>query len=800
MSSPNPTPTDDTTARADSSLAAATAQPVLDHVTLGVTGMTCASCSNRVERKLNKLPGVTASVNYALETATVDFDPEQTAPDALIDTVRNAGYDAFTLTANETPASASAMENSAEGNPNDPNAPATTAATPSENDAHPLLRRAIISAILGTPVMAVSMIPALQFPYWQWAALALTAVIFFYCGAPFHRATWTNLRHGSVTMDTLVTVGTSAALLWSLWAMIFGTAGQPGMVMEMDLFPGWDTATGAAGSNGGHAHVDHIYLEAIAVVTTFLLLGRWIETRAKGRSTEALTALLTLGAKETSVIRDGQEIRVPVEDLAVGEVFVVRPGEKIATDGEVLEGSSAVDESMLTGESMPVEVSPGSEVTGGTLNSSGRLLVRARRTGAGTTLAQIGTLVTEAQARKAPVQRAVDKVASVFVPAVMVIAILAFAAHLALGHELTTAFTAAVAVLIIACPCALGLATPTAVLVGLSRGASLGLLIRGPEVLERARRVDTVVLDKTGTITSGVMSVASATPSADANLSPVELLSLAAAVETASEHPVGRAIVTAADPESIPQATGFAAVAGRGVSAGVAGETIEVGKPHEGRDGDSDLPADLAAAFAEAETQGATAVVVYRAEVPVGVIAVRDTVKSTSAGAIAEFRRLGLRPVLLTGDNERAARAVAEEVGIAAGDIIAGVMPADKVSTVRRLQDGGAQVAMVGDGVNDAAALAQADLGLAMGSGTDVAIEAAGITLMNNDLRSAADAIGLSRRTLRTIHGNLFWAFAYNVLLIPIAAAGLLNPALAGAAMAFSSVFVVLNSLRLRRF
>ncbi|MFC6146866.1 heavy metal translocating P-type ATPase [Corynebacterium nasicanis] len=728
----------------------------MDTLELGVTGMTCTSCSGRVERKLNKVDGVEATVNFATETASISYDPAKTDPAALIDVVRGAGYDAVALTPDEP------AEEPAEG------ASAST----------DLQRRLLMSALLTVPIVALSMIPALQFTHWQWAVLTMTTPVFFTGGAPFHRATWINLRHGSFTMDTLITLGTSAAYLWSLWALFLGNAGHAGMTMEMHLFPA-DTT------------MDEIYLETAAVVITFLLLGRWFETRAKGRSSAALRALLDMGAKDAAVLRDGSEVRVPVRDLAVGDIIVVRPGEKIAADGVVVEGASAVDESMLTGESVPVEVAPDSRVTGATINASGRLLVEVTRIGEDSTLAQMARLVSDAQSRKAPVQRLVDRISQVFVPVVIVVALLTLGTHLLLGHGLAPAFTAAVAVLIIACPCALGLATPTALLVGTGRGAQLGLLIKGPEVLESTRRVDTIVMDKTGTVTEGAMSVTDVTaaPGVDA----AEVLRLGAAVEAGSEHPIARAIVRRAG-DQLPVVSDFANEAGQGVRGVVEGRAVSVGRPA------GTLEDSLHSAFTQAQEQGGTPVVISLDGRPAGVVTVRDTVKATSADAVAALRELGMTPMLLTGDNAGAARAVAAEVGVDPADVIAEVMPDDKVAVIARLQEEGRTVAMVGDGVNDAAALAQADLGLAMGAGTDVAIEASDITLMNNDLRSAVDAIRLSRRTLGTIKGNLFWAFAYNVVLIPVAALGFLNPMLAGVAMAFSSVFVVTNSLRLRGF
>ncbi|WP_169949144.1 cation-translocating P-type ATPase [Microbispora sp. H11081] len=732
-------------------------------VELSIGGMTCASCANRIERKLNKLEGVTATVNYATEKAKVSF-PVDLDPQALVAEVEKAGYTAKL--------------------PEPPKPEQATAEPPDELAS--LRTRLLVSVVLAVPVIALAMIPALQFTYWQWLSLTLAAPVVVWGGLPFHRAAWTNLRHGTATMDTLVSMGTIAALGWSLWALFLGDAGTPGMTHPFAF-------TIERGGGSGD-----IYLEAAAGVTAFILAGRYFEARAKRRAGAALRALLELGAKDVAVLRGGAEVRIPVGELAVGDRFVVRPGEKIATDGVIEEGTSAVDASMLTGESVPVEVRAGDEVTGATVNAGGRLVVRATRVGSDTQLAQMARLVEEAQTGKAEVQRLADRVSGVFVPIVIALSVATLGYWLGTGEGAEAAFTAAVAVLIIACPCALGLATPTALLVGTGRGAQLGILIKGPEVLESTRRIDTVVLDKTGTVTEGKMTLAGVVVAEGQD--PEEVLRLAGALEHASEHPIAQAVARGAAERVgvLPAPEDFANVEGLGVQGIVDGHAVLVGRPALLAEWAQHLPAELVEAMDTAQAAGRTAVAVGWDGRARGVLVVSDTVKATSAEAVRDLRALGLTPVLLTGDNERAARAVAAEVGI--DEVIAEVLPADKVDVVKRLQAEGRTVAMVGDGVNDAAALAQADLGLAMGTGTDVAIEAADLTLVRGDLRVAADAIRLSRRTLSTIKGNLFWAFAYNVAALPLAAAGLLNPMVAGAAMAFSSVFVVSNSLRLRRF
>ncbi|WP_188195961.1 heavy metal translocating P-type ATPase [Nonomuraea sp. SYSU D8015] len=727
-------------------------------VELSIGGMTCASCANRIERKLNKMDGVTATVNYATEKAKVTFG-EGVDPQQLIAEVEKAGYTAALPAPPKTEAEAAERE--------------------PEDELQPLRQRLITSVVLAVPVIAMAMIPPLQFTNWQWLSLVLAAPVVVYAGWPFHKAAWTNLRHGAATMDTLISIGTIAALGWSLWALFFGTAGTPGMTHPFAF-----TIERTDGSG-------NIYLEAAAGVTAFILAGRYFEARSKRRAGAALRALLELGAKDVE-LADGR--RVPVEQLKVGDRFVVRPGEKIATDGVVEEGTSAVDASMLTGESVPVEVRPGDGVTGATVNAGGRLIVRATRVGADTQLAQMAKLVEEAQTGKAAVQRLADRISGIFVPIVIALALGTLGFWLGTGDGVGAAFTAAVAVLIIACPCALGLATPTALLVGTGRGARLGILIKGPEVLESTRKIDTVVLDKTGTVTEGKMTLVDVHVAEGE--SREEVLRLAGALEHASEHPIAQAIARAAGSDATVE--DFANVEGLGVQGIVDGHAVLVGRPRLLEEWSQHLPADLERDLHEAQAKGRTAVAVGWDGKARAVLVVADVVKPTSKEAIAQLRALGLTPVLLTGDNEVVAKTVAAEVGI--DEVIAEVLPADKVDVVKGLQSEGRVVAMVGDGVNDAAALAQADLGLAMGTGTDAAIEASDLTLVRGDLRVAADAIRLSRRTLSTIKGNLFWAFAYNVAALPLAALGLLNPMIAGAAMAFSSVFVVSNSLRLRRF
>jgi len=740
-------------------------------VELLIGGMTCASCAARVEKRLNRLDGVTATVNYATEKAQVSYT-DAVGTDALVAAVEKAGYTA------RIPPPPSPAE-SAEPAPEEPS-----------DSLRSLRTRLLVSTLLSVPVVALAMVPALQLTSWQWLSLTLAAPVVVWGGLPFHRAAWTNLRHGAATMDTLVSMGTLAAFGWSVYALFWGGAGDPGTMHEFQVT--------VARTDGP----PDIYLEVAAGVTTFILAGRFFEARAKRRAGAALRALLQLGAKDVGVLRDGTEHRVPVDQLRVGDEFVVRPGEKIATDGVVTDGASAVDMSMLTGESVPAEVRPGDTVIGATVNAGGRLWVRATRVGADTQLAHMARLVEDAQNGKARVQRLADRVAAVFVPVVIVLALATLGIWVVAGAAVATAFTAAVAVLIIACPCALGLATPTALLVGTGRGAQLGILIKGPEVLESTRRSDTVVLDKTGTVTHGHMVLVDVVPADHEDAD--EVLRLAGALEHSSEHPIGRAVAQAAGERvgPLPKVREFASLEGLGVQGVVEGETggttVLVGRAALLADRSVEVPERLQRSSADAQRSGRTVVVVAWGGRARGVLVVADAVKPTSRQAVERLRGLGLRPMLVTGDNETVARAVAAEVGVE--DVVAEVLPKDKVEVVRRLQEQGRTVAMVGDGVNDAAALVQADLGLAMGTGTDVAIEAGDLTLVRGDLRAAADAIRLSRATLATIKTNLFWAFAYNVAAIPLAMAGLLNPMIAGAAMALSSVFVVSNSLRLRRF
>ncbi|MEV6422227.1 heavy metal translocating P-type ATPase [Streptomyces sp. NPDC051662] len=741
-------------------------------VELMIGGMTCASCAARIEKKLNRMDGVEATVNYATEKAKVSYRGEDVAVEDLIATVEATGYTAT------PPAPA----------PVDTEDGADTAEDTADAELRPLRQRLTTAVLLSVPVIAMAMIPALQFDYWQWLSLTLAAPVVTYAAWPFHRAAWTNARHGAATMDTLISVGVSAAFLWSLWALFFGTAGMPGMTHPFEL-------TIARTDGAGN-----IYLEAAAGVTAFILAGRYFEARSKRKAGAALRALLELGAKDVTVLRDGDEVTIPTARLRTGDHFLVRPGEKIATDGTVVEGSSAIDASMLTGESVPVEVTVGDPVTGATLNAGGRLVVQATRVGADTQLARMARMVEDAQNGKAAAQRLADKISAVFVPVVIALALATLGFWLGNGAGLTAAFTAAVAVLIIACPCALGLATPTALMVGTGRGAQLGILIKAPEVLESTRRADTIVLDKTGTVTTGRMTLLG-THTADGT-DETEVLRLAGALEHASEHPIAQAVATAAAERTgaLPTPEDFANVPGLGVQGIVEGHAVLVGRTKLLAEWEIHLPENLEHAKEAAEAAGRTAIAVAWDGRARAVLEVADAVKDTSPEAIRRLRALGLTPLLLTGDNKAVAHAVAKEVGIDPDQVIADVMPEDKVDVVKRLQAEGRSVAMVGDGVNDAAALAQADLGLAMGTGTDAAIEAGDLTLVRGDLRTAADAIRLARRTLTTIRVNLFWAFAYNVAALPLAAAGLLNPMIAGAAMAFSSVFVVGNSLRLRTF
>jgi Cu+-exporting ATPase len=750
-----------------------------ERVDLPITGMTCASCAAKIEKKLNAIDGVAATVNFATDKASVSYEPDAVTPADLCDAVASLGYYAHLPDrAGSAPAAAREDHEDAEQGHggHDHTEPVEQAR-----------RRLLVTAVLAVPVIAMSMIPALQFDEWMWLAFALASPVVFWGGWPFHRATWVNLRHGATTMDTLISIGVLAAYGWSVVALFWGDAGVVGADMSM---------------SGGDA-LDELYLEVASGVTLFLLTGRYLEARAKRRSGAALEALLSLGAKDVAIVEDGEERRVPIEQLTVGQRFVVRPGEQVATDGVVEDGSSAIDASMLTGESVPVEVGPGDAVTGATVNEGGRLVVRATRVGADTALARIARLVEEAQSGKAEVQRLADRVSAVFVPVVLVLAVATLAGWLLTDHDATEAFTAAVAVLIIACPCALGLATPTALLVGTGRGAQLGILIRGPEVLEAAQRLDTVVLDKTGTVTTGTMALVGITVAN--GVDEDDALRTIGALEAASEHPIARAIAAAATERTggLPTVTDFASRAGLGVVGNVDGRRVVAGRASLLADHGVILPRVLATARADAEAAGHTAIVGGWDGRATAVLTVADTVKPTSADAVRGLRGLGLRPILLTGDATAVAHTVARAVGIdpdEAGAVAAEVLPEDKVEIVRGLQGEGRSVAMVGDGVNDAAALAQADVGLAMGTGTDAAIEASDLTLVRGDLGSAVDGIRLARRTLGTIRANLFWAFAYNVAAIPLAALGLLSPLIAGGAMAASSVFVVTNSLRLFRF
>ncbi|MFD9498832.1 heavy metal translocating P-type ATPase [Streptomyces sp. NPDC060035] len=792
-----------------STTAAAAPAAETSEAELTIGGMTCASCAARVEKKLNRMDGVTATVNYATERARVSFG-SATALDDLVATVEKTGYTAQPVprpapvppaapgsrggkpaqdgeaaedggpTATAQGGEAGAADRDSEG--------AQDAADRTAADALAALRqRLLVSVTLAVPVVLMAMVPALQFDNWQWLSLTLAAPVVVWGGLPFHRATWTNLRHGAATMDTLVSVGTLAAFGWSVWALFLGDAGMP------DMRHGFDATVSRSDP------ASTIYLEVASGVIGFILLGRYLEARSKRSAGSALRALMHLGAKDVTVLRGGTEVRIPVGRLAVGDRFVVRPGEKIATDGTVVEGFSAVDASMLTGESVPVDTTTGDSVAGATLNVSGRLVVEATRVGADTQLARIARLVEDAQNGKAAAQRLADRISAVFVPVVLLIALGTLVAWLLATDDITASFTAAVAVLIIACPCALGLATPTALMVGTGRGAQLGILIKGPEVLETTRRVDTIVLDKTGTVTTGRMTLGRVRTAA--GTTGTDVLRLAGALEHASEHPIAQAIATGAADRTaapLPSPTSFTNVPGLGVRGTVEGHQVLAGRPKLLTDAGIALTPPLAAAMADAASQGRTAVAVAWDGEARGVLEVADAVKESSAAAVAELRALGLRPILLTGDNRAVADAVARAVGI--DEVHAEVMPQDKVEVVRRLQAEGCSVAMVGDGVNDAAALAVADLGLSMGTGTDAAIEAGDLTLVRGDLKVAADAIRLSRRTLSTIRSNLFWAFGYNVAALPLAAFGLLSPMIAGAAMAFSSVFVVTNSLRLRSF
>ncbi|MCB1030427.1 MAG: copper-translocating P-type ATPase, partial [Acidimicrobiales bacterium] len=747
--------------------------------TLAISGMTCASCAARIERKLNKMDGVQADVNYALESARVQVAGDISRQD-LISQVEATGYSVLEP---EAQLPQSHIESEGAHSPN------SGTAQSHHDDVDDLRQRTLVSAALTLPVLVVSMVPVLQFDHWQWLGLTLASPVVIWGGWPFHVAAWKNLRHGSATMDTLISVGSLAAWSWSLYALLFTMAGDAGMRMGFDLIP----------KRGGGAH--EIYLETASVVVVAILAGRWFEARAKRKSGAALRALLELGAKDVTVIRGGSEKLVAISDLAVGDHFVVSPGEKVATDGVIVEGTSALDTSLLTGEPVPVDVTVGDTVVGATVNTVGRLVVEANAVGSDTALARIARLVTEAQSGKADVQRLADRVSAIFVPVVIAISVATLGFWLGAEVPANEAFTAAVAVLIIACPCALGLATPTALLVGTGRGAQLGILIKGPEVLESTKDVDTIVLDKTGTVTTGQMAVAQVAAS---ETDDPTLLRLAGALEHASEHPIAAAIAAFATNEvgQLPSVKDFLNHQGRGVTGIVDGVAVSAGRLAFVSDqvGAESVGPSISQAQEAATASGQTVVFAGWDGAVRGAFVLADTIKPTSSRAIEQLKELGLKPVLLTGDNLATAKAVADEVGISPDDVIAEVLPEEKVAVISRLQNEGATVAMVGDGVNDAAALAQADLGLAMGTGTDAAIEASDLTLVRGDLLVAVDAVRLSRRTLATIKGNLFWAFAYNVAAIPLAAAGLLNPVIAGVAMAGSSVFVVSNSLRLRRF
>ena len=744
---------------------------VKTHIELPISGMTCASCAARIEKRLNKLDGVEANVNYATEKATLDYDSKLLNSDDLIKAVEEVGYK---VVRNE------------ENSPDTSQGSTETKQTQFEQELFSLKQRLIVSAVLGLPVLLLSMIPILQFRNWQWASLTLTAPVVIWGGLPFHKATWLNLRHRAATMDTLISIGTISAFIWSLWALFVGHAGDPGMKMEFSF---------SLDQHGGN---DHIYLEVAAVVIVFLLAGRYFEARAKNKSGSAIAALLELGSKDVAILDDNdKESIVPIDQLKKGDRFAVRPGEKIATDGQVLSGNSVIDVSLLTGESVPVEVAPGDDITGATINVGGYLIVKATRVGSDTTLAQIRRLVNDAQSGKAPMQRLADKVSSIFVPIVLVLAVLTLAGWLISGSQITYAFSAGVAVLIVACPCALGLATPTALLVGVGRGAQLGILVKGPLILEQTRKIDTIVLDKTGTVTTGVMTMVGLNPGD--GVSEEELLKYGGSLEKLSEHPIGKAIAnTLEEKANFAKVENFVSHQAAGVSGKIDGVEIVAGKFSLLEQYSMTISAELKTVGAKAESEGYSVVYVGWDGKSRGVISVADEIKPTSEKAITRLHQLGLHTVLLTGDNEIVAKAVAKKVGIE--EVIAGALPSDKVDIVKSIQQKGHVVAMVGDGVNDAAALAQADLGIAMGSGTDVAIEASDLTLIRSDLLAVSDAIFLSRRTLGTIKGNLFWAFAYNVGAIPLAALGFLNPLLAGGAMVFSSVFVVSNSLRLRSF